>query len=61
MNLAEVFASEHSAPELPCDQEDAIEDSHTSWQVCYVGDQKALVNTEKLTRKELKALNREVP
>ena len=61
VNLAEVFASEHSAPELPCDQEDAIEDSHTSWQVCYVGDQKALVNTEKLTRKELKALNREVP
>ena len=60
VNLPEVFASEHAAPPLPCDQ-DEIEDSHTSWKVCYIGDQKALVNTEKLTRKEMKALNREVP
>ena len=62
VNLPEVFASEHGAPAMPCDVEElGVEDSHSSWHVCYLGDQKALVNAEKLTRKELKALNREIP
>ena len=61
INLPEVFASEHEAPPLPDDEAGTIEDCHPSWQVCYVGDQRQLANAEKLTRKELKALNREVP
>ena len=59
--LPQVFASEHAAPAIPCPVEEGIEDCHSSWQVCYVGDQRKLANVEKLTRKELKALNREVP
>ncbi|CAE7029534.1 RE2 [Symbiodinium sp. CCMP2592] len=60
-SLPEVFASEHREPPIQGAEDDGVEDCHPSWRVCYVGDQKQLANVNKMTRKEVKALNREIP
>ncbi|CAE7356139.1 RE2 [Symbiodinium sp. CCMP2592] len=59
--VPEVFASEHREPPIQGAEDDGVEDCHPSWKVCYVGDQKQLANVNKMTRKEVKALNREIP
>ena len=56
-SLPEVFASEHrETPRRRCRVR-----WHSSWHVCYIGDQKKLGNVNKMTCKEVKALNREIP
>ena len=59
VNLPEVFASEHASPELA--EDDGLELSHPDWHTCYAAEQTSLVNPENLTRKEQKALDREIP
>ena len=59
VNLPEVFASEHASPELA--EDDGLKLSHPDCDTCYAAEQTSLVNPENLTRKEQKALDREIP
>ena len=59
IHLPEVFRSEHEAPELGSD--DDLETCHHDWWMCYTADQDKLVNPKTLTRKEQRALDREIP
>ena len=38
-----------------------MEDCHPDWKTCYAAEQADLVNPEQLTRKEQKAMDREIP
>ena len=59
VNLPEVFASEHASPGL--EEDDELELCHSDWHICYAAEQASLVNPDNLTRKEQKALDREIP
>ena len=59
--LPEVFEQEHSSDRLPSESDDEVEDSHHNWRTCYAAEQADLVNPEQLTRKEQKAMDREIP
>ena len=61
INLPEVFKSEHEGPDLGSHDMDQVEDCHPDWHVCYTGDQSVLANPTTMTRKEQKALDREIP
>ena len=58
--LPEVFEQEHSSDRLPSESDDEVEDSHHNWRTCYAAEQADLVNPEQLTRKEQKAMDREI-
>ena len=60
VNLPEVFQSEHEAPDIGSDDDLQVEKCNPNWRACYTGDQEVLVNTMQLTRKEQKALDREI-
>ena len=59
--LPEVFEQEHYSDRLPSESDDEVEDSHHNWRTCYAAEQADLVNPEQLTRKEQKAMDREIP
>ena len=59
--LPDVFEQEHSSDRLPSESDDEVEDSHHFWRTCYAAEQADLVNPEQLTRKEQKAMDREIP
>ncbi|CAE8672696.1 unnamed protein product, partial [Polarella glacialis] len=59
-NLEDVRADELRSPEIPEADDDGLE-RHSVWTVSLSDDQNKLVNESSLTRKEQKALDREIP
>ena len=56
-----MFQTEHEAPSLGSESDDEVEVCHQDWHRCFIGNQPDLVNDKELTRKEQKALDREIP